>query len=86
MRQEPSRVVRITIDLTTIGGRSHGKSVNRSHACVSSRSPAPRSGAAGQGALINHQLRNNWYADPLLENKMAVFSHWRARQEHLIEA
>ncbi|HXO40412.1 MAG TPA: tryptophan 7-halogenase, partial [Thermoanaerobaculia bacterium] len=33
--------------------------------------------ASGQGALINHQLRNNWYADPLLEYKMAVFSHWR---------
>jgi len=33
--------------------------------------------ASGQGALMNHQLRNNWYADPLLEYKMAVFSHWR---------
>ena len=33
--------------------------------------------ASGQGALINHQLRDNWYADPLLEYKMAVFSHWR---------
>ncbi len=33
--------------------------------------------ASGQGALINHQLKNNWYNDPLLENKMAVFSHWK---------
>ena len=33
--------------------------------------------ASGQGALINHQLKNNWFNDPLLENKMAVFSHWR---------
>ncbi|HEV3459949.1 MAG TPA: NAD(P)/FAD-dependent oxidoreductase [Thermoanaerobaculia bacterium] len=33
--------------------------------------------ASGQGAIINHQLKNNWYNDPLLENKMAVFSHWR---------
>jgi flavin-dependent dehydrogenase len=33
--------------------------------------------ASGQGAIINHQLQNNWYNDPLLENKMAVFSHWR---------
>jgi len=33
--------------------------------------------ASGQGAVINHQLRNNWYNDPLLENKMAIFSHWR---------
>jgi flavin-dependent dehydrogenase len=33
--------------------------------------------ASGQGALINHQLKDNWYNDPLLENKMAVFSHWR---------
>jgi flavin-dependent dehydrogenase len=33
--------------------------------------------ASGQGALMNHQLKSNWYADPLLEYKMAVFSHWR---------
>ncbi|HEV3459552.1 MAG TPA: NAD(P)/FAD-dependent oxidoreductase [Thermoanaerobaculia bacterium] len=33
--------------------------------------------ASGQGAILNHQLKNNWYNDPLLENKMAVFSHWR---------
>jgi len=33
--------------------------------------------ASGQGALINHQLKNNWYNDPLLENKMAIFSHWK---------
>src|SRR5580693_3782709 len=33
--------------------------------------------ASGQGAVLNHQLKTNWYNDPLLENKMAVFSHWR---------
>ncbi len=33
--------------------------------------------ASGQGALINHQLKDNWFNDPLLENKMAVFCHWR---------
>ena len=33
--------------------------------------------ASGQGAIINHQLRNNWYNDPLLQDKMAIFSHWR---------
>ncbi|HVR11866.1 MAG TPA: NAD(P)/FAD-dependent oxidoreductase [Thermoanaerobaculia bacterium] len=33
--------------------------------------------ASGQGALINHQLKDNWHNDPLLENKMAIFSHWR---------
>ena len=33
--------------------------------------------ASGQGAMINRQLRNNWYDDPLLQHKMAVFSHWR---------
>lgn len=33
--------------------------------------------ASGQAAVINHQLKNNWYNDPLLEKKMAVFSHWR---------
>jgi len=33
--------------------------------------------ASGQGATLNHQLRSNWYNDPLLENKMAIFSHWR---------
>ncbi len=33
--------------------------------------------ASGQGAVINHQLKDNWYPDPLLENKMAVFSHWQ---------
>jgi flavin-dependent dehydrogenase len=33
--------------------------------------------ASGQGALINHQLKNNWYNDPLLENKMAIFCHWK---------
>ncbi|MBV8199642.1 MAG: tryptophan 7-halogenase [Acidobacteria bacterium] len=33
--------------------------------------------ASGQGAIINHQLKNNWYNDPLLENKMAIFCHWR---------
>ncbi|HZF08605.1 MAG TPA: NAD(P)/FAD-dependent oxidoreductase [Thermoanaerobaculia bacterium] len=33
--------------------------------------------ASGQGALINHQLKDNWYNDPLLENKMAVFSQWK---------
>jgi flavin-dependent dehydrogenase len=37
--------------------------------------------ASGQGALINHQLKNNWTNDPLLENKMAVFSHWRGDLE-----
>jgi len=31
----------------------------------------------GPGALINHQLKDNWYNDPLLENKMAVFSQWK---------
>jgi len=35
--------------------------------------------ASGQGALINHQLKTNWYNDPLLENKMAIFSHWRGK-------
>ncbi|HZF12134.1 MAG TPA: NAD(P)/FAD-dependent oxidoreductase [Thermoanaerobaculia bacterium] len=33
--------------------------------------------ASGQGAVLNHQFKNNWYSDPLLENKMAIFSHWR---------
>src|SRR5580693_648522 len=33
--------------------------------------------ASGQAAVINHQLKDNWYNDPLLEKKMAVFSHWR---------
>ena len=37
--------------------------------------------ASGQGAVINHQLKNNWYNDPLLENKMAIFSHWRGDVE-----
>ncbi|HTQ10977.1 MAG TPA: NAD(P)/FAD-dependent oxidoreductase [Fimbriimonadaceae bacterium] len=33
--------------------------------------------ASGQGAVLNHQLKDNWYPDPLLENKMAVFCHWK---------
>lgn len=33
--------------------------------------------ASGQAGVINHQLKDNWYNDPLLEKKMAVFSHWR---------
>jgi flavin-dependent dehydrogenase len=33
--------------------------------------------ASGQGAIINHQLKDNWYNDQLLENKMAVYSHWQ---------
>jgi flavin-dependent dehydrogenase len=33
--------------------------------------------ASGQAAIINRQLKDNWYNDPLLEKKMAVFSHWR---------
>lgn len=33
--------------------------------------------ASGQGAVINHQLKDNWYPDPLLEKKMAVFCHWQ---------
>jgi FADH2-dependent halogenase len=37
--------------------------------------------ASGQGAVLNHQLRDNWYPDPLLENKMAVFCHWRGEIE-----
>jgi flavin-dependent dehydrogenase len=37
--------------------------------------------ASGQGALLNHQLAHNWYSDPLLEYKMAVFCHWRGAIE-----
>jgi halogenation protein CepH len=33
--------------------------------------------ASGQAGIINHQFKDNWYNDPLLEKKMAVFSHWR---------
>ncbi len=33
--------------------------------------------ASGQAAIINHQLKDNWYNDPLLEKKIAVFSHWQ---------
>lgn len=33
--------------------------------------------ASGQSAVINRQLKDNWYADPLLDKKMAVFSHWK---------
>jgi flavin-dependent dehydrogenase len=33
--------------------------------------------ASGQGALLNHQLKDNWYNDPLLDNKMAIFCHWK---------
>jgi flavin-dependent dehydrogenase len=37
--------------------------------------------ASGQGAVLNHQLKDNWYPDPLLENKMAVFCHWKGDVE-----
>jgi flavin-dependent dehydrogenase len=33
--------------------------------------------ASGQGAVLNHQFKDNWYPDPLLEKKMAVFCHWQ---------
>lgn len=33
--------------------------------------------ASGQGAVLNHQFKDNWYPDPLLEQKMAVFCHWQ---------
>jgi FADH2-dependent halogenase len=33
--------------------------------------------ASGQGAVLNHQFKDNWYPDPLLEKKMAVFCHWK---------
>jgi flavin-dependent dehydrogenase len=33
--------------------------------------------ASGQGAVLNHQFKDNWYPDPLLQKKMAVFSHWQ---------
>jgi flavin-dependent halogenase len=32
--------------------------------------------ASGQGAVLNHQLKDNWYPDPLLEKKMAVYCHF----------
>jgi flavin-dependent dehydrogenase len=37
--------------------------------------------ASGQGAVINHQLKDNWFNDPLLEDKMAIFSHWQGAIE-----
>jgi halogenation protein CepH len=33
--------------------------------------------ASGQGAVLNHQLKDNWYPDPLLEKKMAIYCHWQ---------
>jgi halogenation protein CepH len=33
--------------------------------------------ASGQGAILNRQLEDNWAADPLLEKKLAVYSHWK---------
>jgi len=32
--------------------------------------------ATGLAGLLNRQLKDNWYNDPLLENKIAVFAHW----------
>lgn len=33
--------------------------------------------ASGQGAVLNRQLEDNWFDDPLLEKKFAVYSHWK---------
>jgi flavin-dependent dehydrogenase len=33
--------------------------------------------ASGQGAVLNRQLKDNWYPDPLLDRKMAIFCHWK---------
>jgi flavin-dependent dehydrogenase len=33
--------------------------------------------ASGQGAILNRQLEDNWADDPLLEKKIAVYSHWK---------
>ncbi len=32
--------------------------------------------ATGLAGLLNRQLKDNWYNDPLLEKKIAVYSHW----------
>ena len=33
--------------------------------------------ASGQGAILNRQLEDNWADDPLLEKKIAVYSHFK---------
>lgn len=33
--------------------------------------------ASGQAAILNRQLEDNWFDDPLLEKKYAVYAHWK---------
>ncbi len=37
--------------------------------------------ASGLAGVMNRQLRDNWFDDPLLEKKLAVFSHWKGNFE-----
>lgn len=37
--------------------------------------------ASGLSGVMNRQLRDNWFDDPLLEKKLAVFSHWKGNFE-----